>query len=102
MGGGGGLNASYWYQIFAVDAVVVKTQTMFSWHVRLPKYCNVSLQRNNVINLTHYDEKKAHNSQIVRAKEKLKFSHGGSIRHRTTDQSFKSGQSLSLRPSSAS
>ena len=25
-GGGGGLNSFYWYQIFAIDSVVVKTQ----------------------------------------------------------------------------
>ena len=35
-------------------------------------------QRNNLNKLTHYDEistKKAHGSQIVRAKENLKLSH---------------------------
>ena len=33
-----------------------------------------------LIKLTHYDEtkKRAHDSQIVRAKENLKVSHGGS------------------------
>ena len=30
--GGGGLNAFYWYQIFALDSVVVEVQEMFSWH----------------------------------------------------------------------
>ena len=46
---------------------------------RLPNYCNVSSYRNDVINLTQYDEskKKAHNSQIVRAKGNLKLSHCG-------------------------
>ena len=29
-GGGGGLYAFYWYQIFALDYVVVKTQTLFT------------------------------------------------------------------------
>ena len=28
----GGLNALYWYQIFALDSVVVKTQILFSSH----------------------------------------------------------------------
>ena len=31
-GGGGGLNAFYWYQIFALDSAVVEVQEMFSWH----------------------------------------------------------------------
>ena len=31
-GGGGGLNAFYWYQIFALDYVVVKAQIMLSSH----------------------------------------------------------------------
>ena len=37
----------------------------------LPNYCNASSQRNNLIKLTLYDEtkKRAHDSQIVRAKE---------------------------------
>ena len=36
-----------------------------------PRFCNVSSWRNNQIKLTHYDEtkKRAHDSQIVRAKE---------------------------------
>ena len=29
---GGGLNASYWYQIFALDSAVVEVQEMFSSH----------------------------------------------------------------------
>ena len=39
--------------------------------LRLSNYCNVSSQRNNQIKLTNYDDKKerAHDSQIVRAKE---------------------------------
>ena len=70
----GGLNAFYWYQIFALDYVVVKIQT---W--ALPNYCNVSSHRNNLIKLKHYDDtkEKAHDSQIVRAKENLKLSQGG-------------------------
>ena len=30
--GGGGLNAFYWYQIFALDSAVVEVQEMFSSH----------------------------------------------------------------------
>ena len=28
----GGLNAFYWYQIFALDSAVVEVKEMFSWH----------------------------------------------------------------------
>ena len=45
-----GLNAFYWYQIFALIIVVVKTQKL------LPYYCNVSSQTNNQINLHYNDE----------------------------------------------
>ena len=31
-GGGGGLNALYWYQIFALDSAVFEVQEMFSSH----------------------------------------------------------------------
>ena len=31
-GGGGGINAFYWYQIFALDSAVVEVQEMFSSH----------------------------------------------------------------------
>ena len=31
-GGGGGLNAFYWYQIFALDSAVVEAQTILSSH----------------------------------------------------------------------
>ena len=46
---------------------------------RIPNYCHVSSQGNDIIKLMHYDEKKkmAHDSHIVRAKENLKLSHGG-------------------------
>ena len=65
--GGGGVNAFYWRQIFALDYVVVKTQKL------------LSSQRNYLIKLTHYDEtkKRAHASQIARAKENPKLSYGG-------------------------
>ena len=46
---------------------------------RLPSVYNASSQRNNQIKLTHYDEtkKRAHDSELVKAKENLKLSHGG-------------------------
>ena len=81
--GGGGLYALYWYQIFTLDSVVVKTQKLVKLTWRLPYYCNVSSLRNNLSKLTHYDEtkKRAHDSQIVIAKviakENLKLSHSG-------------------------
>ena len=34
--GGGGLNAYYWYQIFALDSAVVEVQEMFSLHGTVP------------------------------------------------------------------
>ena len=67
----------HWYQIFALDSTVVEEKNVkLAW--RIPNYCNVSSNRNNIIKLTHYDEteKRAHDSQIVRAKENLKLSHG--------------------------
>ena len=43
-----------------------------------PNLYNVSSQRYNLIKLKHYDETKerAHDSQITKAKENLKLSHG--------------------------
>ena len=74
----GGLNAFYWYQIFALYSAVVEAQKIVA-RTRILYYCNVSLWRNKLIKLTHYDEieKMAQDSQIVRAKENLKLSHGG-------------------------
>ena len=64
-----GLTVFYWYQIFALDSVVVtcKAHKMFRSHGGVPNYCNVSSQRNNPIKLTQYDDTKkmAHGSQIV-------------------------------------
>ena len=37
-GGGGGLNAFHWYQIFDLDSAVVEVQN--AW--RISNYCNVS------------------------------------------------------------
>ena len=73
------LNAFYWYQIFALDSAVVEEQNCLARNWGVPNYCNVSSWRNNLIKLTHYDEteKRAHDSQIVRAKENLKYSHSG-------------------------
>ena len=78
-GGGGGLNAFYWYQIFALDSAVVEVQEMFSSH---GGHLTNAMHHHGVtlIKSTHHDEtkKRAHDSQIVRAKEYLKLSHGGS------------------------
>ena len=40
----------------------------------------IIMEKNTLIKLLHHDEtkKRAHDSQIVRAKENLKLSHGGS------------------------
>ena len=78
-GGGGGLNAFYWYQTFALDSAVVEVQEMFSSHGG--HLTNAMYHHGEtLIKLTHHDETKkmAHDSQIVRAKENLKLSHGGS------------------------
>ena len=53
----GGLNVFYWFQILALDSVVVKTEKNVKLAWRLPNLCNVSSQRNNPIKLTHYDNK---------------------------------------------
>ena len=69
----------YWYQIFALDSAVVEVQEMFSSHGGL--LTNAMYHHGeNLIKLTHHDEtkKQAHDSQIVRAKENLKLSQGGS------------------------
>ena len=78
-GGGGGLNAFYWYQNFALDSAVAEVQEMFSSygdHLTNALYHHGE----TLFKLTHHDEtkKRAHGSQIVRGKENLKFSHGGS------------------------
>ena len=75
------LNALYWHQIFALDSAVVEVKEMFSSngsHQTNAMY--VTSWRNTLIKLTHQDEtkKKAHDSQIVRAKENLELSHAGS------------------------
>ena len=67
--GGGGLNAFYWYQFYALDSAVVEVQEMFSSHGSL-----LTIAMHHHGELTHYNETKkgAHDSQIVRAKENLK------------------------------
>ena len=79
-GGGGGLNAFYWYQIFTLDSAVVEVQEMFSSHGGHLTNAMYHHGDNTLIKLTHHDEtkKRAYDSQIVRAKENLKLSHGGS------------------------
>ena len=64
----------HWYQIIALDSAVVEELELFishGGHLTNAMY---------LTKLTHYVEtkKRAHDSQIVRAKENLKLSHGGS------------------------
>ena len=63
--GTGGLNAFFWFQIFALDTAVGEAQNV-QLALWLPNYCNVSPWRNNLIKLTYYVETKirAHNSQV--------------------------------------
>ena len=70
-------------QIFALDSVVTNTPKLFSLH---GGFLTNAVHRNNLITLTHLDEtiKKAHDSQIVRAKENLKLSCGGASQPRTS------------------
>ena len=42
-----GLNACYWYLIFSINSVAVKTKTVLLT-LGLPNYCKVSSQRNNL------------------------------------------------------
>ena len=79
-GKGRRLNAFYWYQIFALDSAVVEVQEMFSSHGGHLTNAMYHHGKNTLIKLLHHDEtkKRAHDSQIVRAKENLKLSHGGS------------------------
>ena len=51
---------------------------------------SVSTQRNKLIKLTHYDgtKKKAHDSQIVRAKENLKLCHARTSQRRASDTNW--------------
>ena len=58
------LHAFYWYQIFALDSVVVEAQKMLSSHGGFL-----------TISCTIIDKQSNHDSQIVRAKESLKLSH---------------------------
>ena len=61
--GGGGLNAFYWYQIFALDSAVVEVQEMFSSHGSL--VTNAMYHHGEHSNkLTHYDKttKMSHDS----------------------------------------
>ena len=75
----GGLNAFYWYQIFALDSAVVEVQEMFSSHGgHLTNAMYHHGKHSNQINTHDETKKRAHDSQIVRAKENLKLSHGGS------------------------
>ena len=57
----------------------VKTKQIVQVAWKLPNYCNVTPQRNNLIKLTNYDEtkKRGLDSETVRAKENPKLTHGG-------------------------
>ena len=62
-------------KLFALDSAVVKVQEMFSSHGSL--LSNAMYHHGEtLIKLTHHHEtkKRAHDSQIVRAKENLKLS----------------------------
>ena len=75
----GGLKRTHWYHIFALDSAVVEVQEIFSSHGG--HLTNAMYHHGEtLIKLTHHDEtrKRAHDSKIVRAKEYLKLSHGGS------------------------
>ena len=74
----GGLNAFYWYQIFALDSAVVGSTRKYKLTWRHSSYCNVSSWRKTLIESTHFDETKemANDSQIVRAEESFKLSNG--------------------------
>ena len=65
---------------YALDSAVVEVQEMFSSHGGHLTKALYHHGKNTLIKLLHHDEtkKRAHDSQIVRAKENLKLSHGGS------------------------
>ena len=66
-------------KIFTLDSAFVEIQEMFSSHGG--HLTNAMYHHGEtLIKLTHPDKtkKSAHDSQIVRAKENLKLSHGGS------------------------
>ena len=66
---------------FVLDSIVVKAQIVYLvWRLPTCNLCNASSQGNKLIKLTHFDEikKKAHDSQMVRAKQNLKLSTSGS------------------------
>ena len=50
--GGGGLSAFYWYQIFAIDSVRVRTQKLFSSHgASVLLQCSTALNEKNSLPL---------------------------------------------------
>ena len=71
----GVLKCIYWYQIFALDSVVAKTQKLFSSHGGF-----LTIARNILNKFAYYETKTvALDSQIVGAKENLKLSHCAEI-----------------------
>ena len=80
------MNTFYWRQIFALDAVVIKTK-LFSSHGGFLTNAVYHRREKNGNKLTRYDEteKMEHDSQIVRAKENLKLRYSGPSWHQPTD-----------------
>ena len=82
---GEGLNAFYWYQIFTLNTAAVEAK-MLSTHGGFLTIAMYHHRETILIKLSHHDEtkKRAHDSQIVRAK-KLKLSHGGPYYSQASD-----------------
>ena len=75
---GGGLNAFYWYQIFALDTAVVEAQETPSPHGSTPTNA-MHHHGETLIKLTHYDEtkKRVHDPQTVKSQRKPKAEMAG-------------------------
>ena len=74
-GEGGGKNPFYWHQIFTRPRFCCCKNTnivYLAW--RLPYLCNATSQRNNLIKLTHQDEKKRKGMTAHRQSELKKTS----------------------------
>ena len=71
-------NAFHWHKIFALDSAVVETQNMFSSHGGFPTIA-MHHHGETIKSNQDYDEtkKRAHDSQIGRAKENPKLSRSG-------------------------
>ena len=81
-----GLDAFYWRQIFSLDSVIVKTQKIFSSHRGF--LANAKHHHRETIKSNYYTimkQKRAHDSQIVRAKENPKLIHSGPSQRQAPD-----------------